>query len=101
MAAIAAHVECIRGIDRYGVGSIEQAFAGYDALPAPGAAKPWWQVLGFKPDEIDRRSPTARAAIEVRFRELAKQYPPDTGDSPDAMPELAVARMTALAALAG
>ena len=36
VAAIAAHVKALRQIERWGVGSREQAFAGYAALPAPG-----------------------------------------------------------------
>lgn len=43
IAAIAGHVNAIRAVDRYGVGTIEQAFAGYAALP-PTAAD-WWLVL--------------------------------------------------------
>mgnify|MGYP000712282402 CR=1 FL=1 len=35
IAAIAAHIEAIRAVDRYGVGTLDQAFAGYAALPAP------------------------------------------------------------------
>jgi len=33
--AIAKHIEALRGQDRWGVGSIDQAFAGYQALAAP------------------------------------------------------------------
>jgi hypothetical protein len=36
IAAIAAHIDAIRRQDRYGVGTIDQAFAGYSALPPPG-----------------------------------------------------------------
>ena len=32
IAAIAAHIDGIRRQDRYGVGTIDQAFAGYSAL---------------------------------------------------------------------
>ncbi len=50
--AIAMHIDAIRSQDRWGVGSIEQAFAGYTALPAPGesAAATWYQVLGVAHD---------------------------------------------------
>lgn len=50
--SIAKHIEAIRAQDRYGVGSIDQAFAGYTALPAPGesAAATWYQVLGVAHD---------------------------------------------------
>ena len=34
IAAIAHHIDALRRIDRYGVGTIEQALAGYKALPA-------------------------------------------------------------------
>ncbi len=50
--AIAKHLEALRGQDRWGVGSVEQAFAGYTALPAPGesGAAVWYQVLGCAHD---------------------------------------------------
>src|SRR5690606_37528542 len=44
IVAIAKHIEALRGQDRWGVGTLEQAFAGYQALPAP---EQWWQVLGI------------------------------------------------------
>lgn len=46
--AIAKDIEAQRGRIRWGVGSVEQAFAGYTALPAPGesGAATWWAVLG-------------------------------------------------------
>lgn len=54
IVAIAKHIEALRGMDRWGVGSREQAFAGYQALPAP---EQWWDVLGLprtaSRDEID------------------------------------------------
>ncbi len=50
--AIAKHIEALRGQERWGVGSVEQAFAGYTALPAPGGsgAAVWYQVLGVDHD---------------------------------------------------
>ncbi len=45
IAAIAAHIDCLRGIDRYGVGTIEQAFFGYQQLAAPNTEKPWRQII--------------------------------------------------------
>jgi hypothetical protein len=41
ITAIAKHIEAMRGMDRWGVGNKAQAFAGYEALPAP---EQWWQV---------------------------------------------------------
>jgi hypothetical protein len=35
LAAIAAHIKAMRGIERWGVGTLEQAFTGYLRLPAP------------------------------------------------------------------
>ena len=32
IAAVAAHIGALRGIDRWGVGSVRQAFAGYKRL---------------------------------------------------------------------
>lgn len=82
IAAIAAHMEALRAIDRYGVGSVEQAFAGYAQIEAPRA---WWQVLGV--------SATATPAeVEAAYRRLAKQHHPDAGGSDAVMAELNRAR---------
>lgn len=70
--AIAKHIEAIRGQDRLGVGSIEQAFRGYQALPERTAAKAWWDVLEV-PSTADKE------VIKDAYRRLAKQYHPDTG----------------------
>lgn len=82
IAALAKHIEAMRGMDRWGVGSISQAFAGYEALPAP---EQWWQVLGV--------SPTAsRSEIQFAFRDRAKNAHPDAGGSDHAMARLNAAR---------
>lgn len=77
VAAIAAHIGALRGIERWGVGSLAQAFAGYAALPAP-AAKPWRVVLAW-PDDL----PVTREEIEKARRTWAKLLHPDGGSSPD------------------
>jgi len=93
IAAIAAHVECIRGIDRYGVGTLDQAFAGYDALPPPGPAKRSWRdVLGL----ADQVTPITREKISDAYRFKAQTAHPDRGGSHDAMAELNEAREQAL-----
>lgn len=84
MAAIAGHIEAIRAVDRYGVGTLEQAFAGYQALPAQ--ASPWWTVL-----EFDQR-PTSFTIVEQRFTTLAKQHHPDRGGNPVTMAKINAAR---------
>jgi hypothetical protein len=98
LASIAAHIECIRGIDRYGVGTLDQAFAGYDALPPPGAQNrpPWRKVLGL-PADADVTTETVQSA----YRELAKLCHPDLqGGSHEAMAQLNEARDAALNELA-
>lgn len=99
LGAIAAHIDAIRRVDRYGVGTLDQAFAGYDRLPPPGADNrpPWRKVFGI-PDDM----PVTRSAVAVFYRDLAKIYHPDnpkTG-SVDAMSALNVARDMALQELA-
>jgi hypothetical protein len=93
LAAIAAHIDAIRRVDRYGVGTLDQAFAGYDALPPPGADNrpPWRKVLGF----LDGQLVTA-ADIEIHFRDRAKQHHPGLGGSQEAMAQLNEARDAAL-----
>lgn len=92
IAAIAAHIDCIRGIDRYGVGTLEQAFAGYDALPPPGANNrpPWRKVL-------DLADPVSPDAVQAAYRSKARQFHPDLpGGSHEAMAMLNEARDAAL-----
>lgn len=84
LAAIAGHIESIRAVDRYGVGTLEQAFAGYAALP-PSAEANWWLVLGVPRDA----SPDC---IDAAFKRLARTAHPDAGGSHDAMARLSAAR---------
>jgi hypothetical protein len=82
--AIAKDIEAQRGRIRWGVGTVEQAFAGYTALPAPGGsgAATWYQVLGVAHD----------APFEVakeKYLEEAKLCHPDrNGGSSEAMQRL-------------
>lgn len=73
LAAIAAHVEAIRGQARWGVGSLAQAFAGYKALPAMGEVTPWWTRLGFK------EPPETAADVKAKWLTLASTHHPDKG----------------------
>lgn len=77
--AIAKHIEALRGQERWGVGSLEQAFRGYQALPAPNAEKPWRQVL---------TDCLTLAAAEAKYRERAHVCHPDRGGNPIQMAEL-------------
>jgi hypothetical protein len=69
VAAIAAHIEALRGQERWGVADLRQAFAGHVALPAPD---PWWRVLGVTKDE-------SIEAITRAYRQLARTAHPDAG----------------------
>lgn len=94
IAALAAHIEHLRAIERHGVGTIEQALAGYKALPADSAAD-WRQVFGFTTGQ--------RVTIEElndAYKRLAKERHPDVGGSDDAMFHLGRAKDFALAELA-
>lgn len=84
IVAIAKHIEALRGMDRWGVGTAAQAFAGYEALPAP---KPWWQVLGLSGPTSDRK-----AIADAYRRAAALAHPDRPGGSHDAMAALNAAR---------
>lgn len=82
IAAIAAHIDALRGQERWGVATLHEAFAGHVALPPP---EQWWQVLGL----------TAGAPVDLiqrRYRELARRAHPDTGGSEAEMARLNAAR---------
>lgn len=80
IAAIAAHMEALRGQNRWGVGSQEQAYAGYKRLPEP-EKRNCWTVLGVKEGD--------REGAETNYRGLARGYHPDTAaGSHEAMAEL-------------
>lgn len=93
IAAIAAHIDALRRIDRYGVGSLEQALAGYKALPADSAAD-WRAVLGFPAGS----RPTVDQ-VEAAHLEQAKKHHPDVGGSDDAMQRINRSREYAYAEL--
>lgn len=46
MAAIAAHLGALRGIERWGVGETHDVFTGFRALPYARERRPWFEVLG-------------------------------------------------------
>jgi hypothetical protein len=72
VAAIAAHIEASRRIERYGVATMEQMFTGFLALPAPLAVNDWRAELG---------NPTTLAAAEAVFRDRMRTAHPDAGGS--------------------
>lgn len=86
IAAIAAHLEAMRGQERWGCGSLEQAFAGYKALAAADAVKQWWTILGFP------KPPERWATVEAKHLELVRKHHPDRGGNASQMAEVNAAR---------
>lgn len=80
LSAIARHIEALRGQERWGVGSVEQAFAGYTALPPVGSSPgtSWWNALGCAHD-------APFDVVKDAFRDKARAAHPDNGGSHDAM----------------
>lgn len=74
--AIAKDIEATRGKARWGVGTVEQAFRGYQALPETSSGSAWWAVLGVT---INATPDQVRDA----FRAKAKLYHPDSGTEPN------------------
>lgn len=90
--AIAKHIEALRGQERWGVGSVEQAFTGYTALPAPDN-KVWWEVLG-----VEKTS--NYEAVKRCFRALALKHHPDKGGDRENWNEIQSAYSEAVSVLA-
>lgn len=87
--AIGKHVETIRAQERYGVGTVEHAIRGYQALLPSGDE--WWRVLGVpKEASID--------VIQSAYRSLALVEHPDHGGSHTSFSALVDARNQGLAA---
>ncbi len=78
IAALAAHIEAIRAIDRYGVGTIEQAFRGYAALPSPDDFN-WKSLLAW----TDGTPAATLEQAEYVYKQRIKVCHPDGGSSPD------------------
>lgn len=90
--AVAKHIESLRAQDRWGVGSLDQAFAGYAALPDHiTVPRHWREVMGIDVE------PVTEQFIRAVYRELAKKHHPDRGGNEDAMKELNAALAAALA----
>lgn len=92
IAAIAAHIEATRKIERHGVASVSEMFAGFQSLPAPGRAdsQQWWKVLHVSAEATSDE-------IRTAYRQRAAILHPDKpGGSAAAMAELNAARDEAL-----
>ena len=83
MQAIVKTIDALRGIARWGTGDMmKAAFTGFTALPSPGNARTWREILGLYSGE--RNMEIVRAA----YRRLASVVHPDKGGSHEAMTEL-------------
>lgn len=83
MQAIARTIEALRGIERWGSGSmVEQAFTGFAALPAPEQP---WQVLG-----VD--SHATKDQVREAYRRLVSDHHPDRGGDEQRMMRINAAR---------
>lgn len=72
--AIVKHLESMRGQERWGVGTLNQVFAGYAQLPDP-TTRPWWEVLNVSQFADN-------ATIKHAHINLSRQYHPDNGGDP-------------------
>ena len=97
IAAIAATLEYMRGIERHGGAEIiERVFTGFAQLPERAGGKAWRDIMGFP----EQAQPT-KDAIGSRFRELSKdRHPEKPGGSRELWDELTWARDAALRELA-
>lgn len=68
VAALAAHIDAMRKIERHGVGTVEQMFAGFTALP-PAMSLTDWRA------ELDE--PKTLADAEATYKRKAFESHPD------------------------
>jgi hypothetical protein len=76
IAAIAAHIQASRAIERHGVGTLHEIFAGFAALPPATAVDDWRGALG---------NPRTLAEAESTYREAMKVSHPDVAGGSEAM----------------
>ena len=94
--ALARHVDAMRAMERWGVGSLEQAFAGFVGLPERAGQRAWWQTLG-----LDGPGGHTLERVQAAYRARARVLHPDLpGGSTEAMAELNEAREVALREIA-
>ncbi len=76
--AVAKTIDAIRGIERWGSSEMmEQAFRGFEALPAPDQCKySWRDYFDFAPDHNP-----SEEKLKFTYRSFAKDFHPDHGGS--------------------
>lgn len=96
--AIAHHIGAIRAQERYGVGTVAQAFTAYQALPEhAGQSAVDAIATSFRAElGIAIADKLTRELVDVKFRALAKSRHPDAGGDPHAFAKLVRARDFAL-----
>lgn len=94
LRAIGMHLAALRGTERWGCGTLDQAFAGYAALPENATSPNWWSVLGCT------QPPATRDEILKAYREAARVSHPDAGGNAAAFDAVAKAYQAGLRAMA-
>jgi hypothetical protein len=89
VAALAAHVEATRAIERHGVASAAESLQAFTALPKPPTC---WEILGV-PEYVDE------VAVQAAWRRLIAKAHPDQGGSEARAAEINRARDEALGIL--
>lgn len=89
LRAIALHIAAMRGQDRWGVGTLDQAFAGFVALPETAGGTTWWDYFGLEPD-------ATREEIERAYKESALVDHPDRGGDRERWDQLCAMKKVAL-----
>jgi DnaJ domain len=84
LRAIGCHITALRGIERWGVSSIEEVFSAF-ALPE---SIPWWSVLGVRQDDNFEQ-------VRAAYRRLSQKHHPDAGGDRAAWDQIVYAYETA------
>ncbi len=80
--AIGKTINALRGINRWGGDdTVQAAFRGFQALPAPDTKRSWHEILSVPPN-------ASKDKIKRSYRRLAKLAHPDNGGSAEQMAEI-------------
>lgn len=87
--AVAKHISALRGQERWGVGSVAQAFAGFKMLG--DGHRSWREVFAFYDGE-----PVTPTKLKAQWKKLAMVRHPDKGGSEEDMSRLNAAYTEAM-----